>query len=513
MLRGRAAARGTAVRKDKEMIALQLIVFGFCVWLLLYGFFTGLIRRGGGAMIRLVTLVISFVGAIFLGKALSSALSGTFVSLVQDALTSFESISSLLSEGYIGLDTFQKLIQVFVGPVMFIAAYWLFKIITFIVYKIFATLMMPSNPRRRKNFFTSRLVGGFFGVLCGAVGAVVFIIPIFGYTNMVADTSTQVVAVADGMVKKGWLVPVDSARETPIAKDVYAAGGNKVFDTLTTAKWEDEEIQLVTEWNAMLTAAENAVALTEKPVEEFDEPEAEAATNMAQSIKDSKVLTYLGADVLSCAAYSWANGENFTMIAPPELNGNAAKIFNGFLKVFATSTRDTFTEDLDTFSKIVELLAKYDAFSLLAEGVTSEELIDHLGATTALPECYAILDANERMKPVKAAITDTGMEIFASQLGSPETYLTTSKVLFEDIATAVWASRTADNQTDVAALTAQLEIISATHGLGLKASTIAVVAQGYADEFDAETVAGLTTKDAKLNSVAALIAAAAPAKK
>ena len=110
-------------------------------------------------------------------------------------------------------------------------------------------------------------------------------------------------------------------------------------------------------------------------------------------------------------------------------------------------------------------------------------------------EIYQILDANPRMKPVKAAIIDTGMRVMLEQLGVSEELQENHGELMENIVNVAQDAVKEDGTLDADVLNNGLQNALQENEIEVSDEVVQIVADGIADTFTAEELEDLTVDE------------------
>ena len=470
------------------LVSLLILLLG-----VLFGFLRGTVRSA----IRLGTLVFALLLALLLANALSSVLGGLFAPLVEDLFFSGEGMADLIRTNPEMPDLILVMARMLAAPILFLVCYMLLKLITFIGYAILCKAVGIGKGK-----IGSRFGGAGIGLVIGLIGLIVLSVPVVGYTRFASDTLTTLESSAllsdgegDSELAQYNAEYVQPLAEAPIVGLGYTILGDTLFDSLTTAEWNGEDLSLREEWFTILGVLENAGQLTERPVEEFGATESQAVHGMVTDIGHSRVLSYLGGNTLSGMATAWLNGDAFLgMEAPAMEDGNAQLLVNGLLRVFATTNPQQFAGDLAFFADFFDLLVEYRMFSLFAGGNGDGDFIEQMTSSGFLEAAYALINNTPRMQPVSKAIADVGMNILVAELGLPEEYKENYGKLMDDMSGALHDSVTEEGTIDVTKLHESLNDAFADSEVEIPESAAEIIANGLSELFTPEE---LKTLDAE----------------
>ena len=460
-----------------------------CLVMLLFGAFCGFIRRPRNAFVRLCTLLLTALVAFLLAKPAVAIAGSTLLSAYEAQLAQIPVLSQYIASNPDFYGTVSGLAQMLLAPIMFVVLYAVLKIISWIVFKIICTVL--GKKKKKKSGCLGRLLGALVGALCGLVGVVVMITPICGYTRLVGTAVSAVTEPGElGEVEEVLAVGYEG-----IGSTLYDLVGEKLFRSLTTARFDDDKVCLVDETDALCGMVGAFRELVSVPVAEYSVEQMTAIQAVADSFENSYLLSHMGSALLSDAANAWLSDEAYMGLGRPSLGENVDGLVNGFLTVFSTSTPENIGADMDCFASVFTLLIEHDLFSLLGEGADIQNFVVKLMSGTIIEEFYDVLNAHPRMKPVKLAIADTGMRVMMQSLGLPEDIATSHGALLEDISTVIKAVSDGAGNINVDALQAQLDNVLADHNINLDAGTTQLIADGFADEFDPEELKNLSQQE------------------
>jgi hypothetical protein len=474
---------------------LQYIILGVTVLIMALNVLVGLRRGFSRGLLRLITLLISAVAAFVCAKSLAASVAQSVVPALEQAVASDPDFAAFLQNNPVIGQSAGALTQMLVAPLLFLLLYIVFKIITLVVFWILCVFV------KKTKFFAFRWVwGAAFGALAGLIGVLVFVTPVMGYTQLFGNTITEAESLNTAMAEmeldeynEKYITPASAA---PVASQIYNGIGSKVFSGLTTVKWNESEIELAKEWDAVIEVVDNAAAFSKRPVAEYGTAESEAAHAMAKGVEESQLLSSLAGGALNGISNAWLSGEAFMGIEKPQTGDESVDIIlNGLLRVFSTTSPELVGEDLENFADIFDLFIKYQIFSKIgAEGGT-DQLVTHLSTSGFLAEARAMLASSERMKPVVDAISDAGMRLLIRELGDPAKYLEEHKELLDNMSNVLKDAVNEEGQIDKAAVSDGLQSVLAEKQVEVPAEAVDIIAEGLADEFTADELNTLTVDE------------------
>ena len=456
----------------------------------LFGIKRGLFRT----LLRLGTVLLAFVAAFFGAKILSSMAASMLMPVMKGLFSSNGDLSDFLTQNPEVVESVGALLQMFVTPLLFLVCYILLKFATWFLY--FA-LRVVFRVKKGKGIGKRLVGGGAVGLLVGAVGVVVFITPVMGYTDLLSRTTTEAPGIAAAFdlteYNEKYLAP---AAETSVASPLYNAIGNKLFGALTSAKLGDVDTALEKEWFSVINVINEASKLGKKPVAEFAEAESEAAHAMAAGVGESQILSNLGGSAVKGVAGAWLEGGTFMGIGKPATGDESVDlILNGFLTVLATTSPAQISDDLECFADLFDLFIKHSVFSKIGEGDNTDALVTQLATSGFLDDARRLLTENQRMEPVVTAISDAGMRLLVRELGDPATYLEEHKELLDGMSGKLKEAAGEDGKIDTATLATGIQEELAKQNVTVPDAATEIIAEGIADEFAGEDLSTLTVDE------------------
>ena len=470
-------------------------LLGICGLILFINIIVGLKRGLFRSGLRLLTVIPAAIVAFILANKLATPLSTLVMPRVEKLIAGGGALASFFAEHPEAREAVVVLCKMLAAPLAFFLLYWVLKLLTLIVYKILVGCFSVEGPKKG----WLRIPGGFLtGILIGLISAMVWIIPIMGYCDTVDAAVTTLAETSESdtadmqQKQQDYIQPV---LETPGASVLYEAVGQKVFDGMASATWNDQKTTLRAEMQSLAVLAGNATTLTGQKPAEWDSKQSVAVQNMASSIGASPMLSTLSSTILHVAAVSWQENDQIFKIAKPELDGSAELILDGFLEVFSTSDASNVGGDLTSFANVFGLMVRYHIFEQMADG-EENTLIENMATTGFLAETQAELKKNPRMKPVNDAIVAAGMRAVISQLGAPENYRETCIDLMDDITdTLKSVERNPDGTLNKDALADTLATVLDANDVEVADATVDLVAECLADRFTPEELDNMTTDE------------------
>ena len=463
--------------------SLSTLLLLFSIVILAFGALLGAKRTLYSTILRFITLVLSAIAAYVLAKNALYGASGTLIDTLK-GMTDGALDTYLNDPELTGLAS--SLAVMLVAPIFFLLFYIVIKLLSWIVYKIFASALHLKGPGR-----LGHLLGAVGGVVCGFLTLVVLVTPIFGYADLVlkiSDTTTD-----DSLTEL--VDPIQAIRKTPIASQAYAMLGETLFNGLTTADWEDTEINLNNEADILISVVNDAMPLLEKPMAEYGPEESAAIQKMAQDVGRSPVLCTVISSVLADTSKAWLNGEDALGVSKPEAGEELQGIVDSLLVVFATSDRTNIGADLTTFADIMSIMIDNELFALAQSEGGADALAEKLSSGGVAAELYQTLGENPRMQGVQTTVTNTGVRMLLNRLGDVDQLRENHGEMLESIATELKEHRNEDGTLNKEELTGKLNQVINDYDIEVGEDLTSLVVDGVAEAFTPEELDTMTTDE------------------
>lgn len=471
---------------------MQYIFLGVTVLIMALNVLVGLRRGFSRGLLRLITLVAAVVAAFVAAKNTAVIVAQIVASALEQNFVSDSDFATFLQNNPVIGQSAGALTQMLIAPLLFLLFYILFKLVTLLLYCFLCIFV------KKTKFFAFRWIwGAVFGALAGVIGVLVFVTPFMGYTQLLSNTITEAenLSAATAVLEldeynEKYIKPASTA---PVASEIYNGVGNKLFLDLTTVQWQGSDIDLASEWTAVIEVVDNAAAFSKRPMAEYGTTESEAAHAMAKGVEDSHLLSSLAGGALNGISNAWLSGEAFMGIQKPNAGDESVDvILNGLLRVFSTTSPEIIGEDLEYFADVFDLFIKYQVFSKIGGEGGTDDLVIHLSASGFLTEAREKLASNPRMEPVVDAISDAGMRLLVRELGDPATYLEEHKELIDNMSNVLKNAVNSEGEIDKAAVSDGLQSVLAENQVEVPAEAVDIIAEGLADEFTADELTTLT---------------------
>lgn len=466
---------------------MEIALFGFCAFILIFNLLMSLMRGMRKSLLRLGTVVVAAVTAFFLSRSIASNF-GTEIALWLQATAGIDTDLAPLFEGAASAaDAIALFVQMIVAPALFLLLYVVLKGVLILVYWILANATRPPYKDTVKSHFTALPVG----LAIGLIGVMAFVSPVFGYLNIASDLVTVASSYDEGVAAFNTEL-VEPAKETPVLSTLYNTVGVHVFEGLSSAKWQENDVKLGEEISVLADIVLNLDVLGGKQPAQYGEAECAAIEAVAGDVTRSPVLSVLCSGILNTASNRWLNGEPFLGVAAPDMGQSGNTLFHAFLTVFSTSTEENLGQDLDFFADVFRLGVKYKIFATVstADDATLAQLITN---GDFLKDTGTLLDTHPRMQPVGTAFVDVGMRSMLKEMGLPENIKEEHAEFLGEMALVLQSvPAKEDGSLDKEAMAAGIADVCAEHEIEVNDATAQLVAEGFADHFTAEELSTFT---------------------
>lgn len=466
------------------MEIIEMIMPIIVLAILGFGMLWGFIRKFHRTLFRFVFLLLAMGGAYLLSKMLGSTVSAYVFAWLNTLEVA--GLSDLLNNTE-AADLVAALCRILASPILFLVFYILLKPISWIPYKICTILFGIKGPK-----LFGRLSGALAGLLCGIVGLIVFVTPVFGYLNLVEDTVKSLMSEEE--IAEEFAAIMDIT-DTPVAAQAHGLVGKHLFTGLTTTKMGEEEISLEGEIAALATAIEDGKILLEKSPEEYGPAEGQAMEELAHDVGESHILSALLSAGLAETSEAWLKGEEAFGMEKPDMGADMQDIMDAFFLVFTTSNSQNIEQDLTTFAMVFEIFIEHDMPALLSEDGDTTLFVEKLVSDGVVVDLYDVLEQNPRMAPVKTAIIDTGMRVMLEHLGVAENLRENHGELMEEIVETVQKVVNEDGSLDMPALSSGIKEALQDKEIEISDEVAQIAADGIAEIYTNEELDTLTMSE------------------
>lgn len=414
------------------------------------GVYYGVMRGFSKSVIRLFTVAASAVCALL-------CVMGIYDIIITSALnpgSDVESLADLLNHYFPGfVDSLPNIfkpilaemsaenstvfvmmiVSVVIAPVLFIALFYLFKILSILLYELLAGL---SGVISYGKGVVSTILGGVVGLAQGLLIAAVIIIPISGVCN-VADYAKETL-IDSNETPNSYLTQaydiVDDLSDNPIFDVVDKFGGDIVFDKMITVDISGTKYNMGEE---CVDAVRILTDLLPIATPDFDwknptEEQKQALKNATVDLGNDELIASLSADAFRGMARCIRG--NYINLG---LSGASKTLLNDVMAVFATTTRDTVEGDISLFVDIYIIVCNRNLMESYVGG-NAESIRDALtvkdeNGVSGVDLILERLNAYDRAQPIVASFTKLSISTMMAASGMDAT----TEQLYEDVKVSV----------------------------------------------------------------------------
>lgn len=404
------------------------------------GLFFGLSRGFGKTVLRLITVAISAVAAFFVVLWLYDFVDGWFAgkTLTEIIVSIWPGYTSATEAGVqqiiasFDAVTAERLVMmvtaIVAAPSIFLAIFYLLKLLTFVIYAIFAGIL--GFVKSERNVF-STIFGGVVGAAQGVLIASVALLPTAGFLGLAADmraelTSRDKPEDTVAMIEEVYVTYLDEVINSETVGILRTYGGDFVFEKMSTVTIDGDVVDMREETKSLAEICIDGMPLTN----EFNwmqptEIQKEALRAILADLDGDQFHASIIAGLLRGVSNAIC-----TEAFPLELDEPFLGFAMQFIATFTTSSADNISEDLSTFLEVyftlsdANVLAAFDPAT--SEGLDPTELLiatDENG-NTVINNVITLLNDNPRTRPIVTALTKFSLQLmmdnFPTVEGLPE---------------------------------------------------------------------------------------------
>ncbi len=403
---------------------------------LIKGLIRGFKKTIGTLAAIIISAVISAIVTVFIcdpGSAAMTEIMGALQGLLSDAeLSDIFGIEELT-------ESISYYVSMIAAPFVFMALYAILSIIVAIIVGIVIKFIPPF---KKPKAVIHRLGGLGVGIVCGLLVSAILLMPVVGVVNLAVTVGRSDSVNAEDLGEDVAEILDEASKDEIFA--IYVASSGWLFDTFASANYYGERIYLKDDVDVIISVVGNIGAIS-GDVESFDEEQVEALENIVDALDRSPLLKNTLAGVLSHVASKWVAGEKFMGVERIDAGDLLDPIINSVLEVLATSNKDTITADMTTLVGIIDVMIDYkllenvDDFEKILEVLS--EVPEGEDSESAIEALINVANANPRMTGLADEITQLSIRALASTLGIPMDHDERYKMLMDDIASVLNASR------------------------------------------------------------------------
>lgn len=405
------------------------IIVGIAAFLLFCMVFA-VMRKSARTKLRLLTVLLSAVGAFVLTLLLKSNLAMAVDGMLLPTLESYyPEATATLREIMSFSPTLTVLLEncacSMLAPLLFLLIFLALSIVTWVVYFVITLLFaLPLHKAKRRP-----IGAAFCGLLQGVIILVVWLIPVTCYLEM-APIALDEVAKADvlspeqsqAILNREDKVSaiIDELNSAPVISYARTFGGGYTYRLLTNVQVsEGNTIDLISEVDSLTHFGCDVYLISRNTnITGYGPEQANLILDTAVSFGESELLPTVAGEVIFTITDKWVNGEAFWGMSMPSLGEVMNPFFIDLITLLHDDahSNDNLREDVTTTAKVLAILAQNHTFQYLSD---TTALLKNLGEGNALRDLIVTLGENSRMSVLVHDITDIGMRAVAMALKVP----------------------------------------------------------------------------------------------
>ena len=360
------------------------------------------IKRGFlPALIRLATIVASFILALILAPMIATKLSGLSETLANsmfgDMVVQIEQFSPST------IDLLYHFPIALLAPTLFISLFYIFKSLTLLLFRI----LKPTLPSHTK--LSMRILGGLSGALGAVITLCAVLLPIWGMLGIChraavtlsqAETSENE-SLSEAVFK---LERFDSEILGPVVNNFVAdiftdSGDNALYRSMTKFELHDEHLQLSEEIDLLAVTAADAFTFVGSMPPGFElsnlsDEQFEYLHTLTSDVDHSTLLRNICAEWISSVSGTWESGQPFMGVPEPQTNDSIRPVIRAFYGLLATTNESCLAGDIDSFINILEIFIRHNLLDTSQE----ENLLSLLGNRAFTDDLITFLAEHDRIR-------------------------------------------------------------------------------------------------------------------
>ena len=403
---------------------------------LIRGVCRGLKRSIASLCVVVTSVIIAAVVTVFVCTPQSA-----LIVMIMDLINNSVELGELFAISEIG-EALSYYISMILAPFFFLVVYFLVSIIVGIVGAIVINYIPPKVDKKDAK---SRLGGLGVGVACGLIVSLVVLMPLVGIIDIAASAGEVLLneneESAEQMLGEEMVTVVKDASTNGVLK-VYSGATGWLFDMVASSRFEGEVVYLRKDVSTVLAIIPQLSDMS-GDMSSFDREKIDALDSLVDALDSSALLKHTVSGVVSEAAGKWNDGEQFMgmeMISAGEL---LDPMFGSMIEVFATTTKDTVSQDLRTVTGVFGVLVDHDMLSNLED---YDHMLSTLGKDGVIKDLILVINKNQRMTVLSDEITRLSVRALAVTLKIPKDADELYHDITSDLALAINDSRYSGEQ-------------------------------------------------------------------
>lgn len=412
---------------------ISMGIFIFIAVMAALGLYFGLKRGFAKTVIRFFTIILSAFGSLYSVKAVLNIIINlaekSDADSVDQLIESYSpglvsgfppAVQSILSEMNPETATIfvMMIVCLFVAPFTFISFFYLFKTLTFLLYKLLAGLVGAIDYRKG---ILSIIFGGVIGVIQGVVIAGIILMPIGGLCNVIEIAEEPLVGSGENsnqQMAEIYTNIFDDLVDNPVFDTIEGFGGKAAYEQMVNVKIGGEKLNMAEESKGVLKLFSDASPLMSKDFDwkQPNEDQKKAFQNLVSDIGGNDLISSLVSDTMRGFAACVDNGD----IKLP-FEGTNKDLMDDVFGIFRTSTKDNIEEDLDMIVDVYLIMCEKDLINAFnrADNEEMRELLTEKDedGKTIIDVILNRLNESERGKPIVHSFTKISLTLMQGAIG------------------------------------------------------------------------------------------------
>ena len=412
---------------------VALGILGFFLISILSEMLAGYKRGVGRQLVHVAFTAVAFVVSFFLTQYLLTQIHSVFESYTIEELTQSlaggpidEDASAVLKMIDESAGNLPELIltlpaATLIAPIAFTVFFYavnlLLKIICFI-----ATRFVKKGETA-----APKLLGMLTGAAEGLLVAALVLVPVVAVSDILDSSYAELeesAAELPAEVDRLYTDYVKPVGEHPLLAITRAVGGDAIINGFARIDIGSGEIDMREEIRSAVHIIGGASGLTEVDWSKLEANDKELISSMIDGISSSEYFSELFVCLFGLFADAYEKDGSNALVA--DGSGDLlSSLLNDVVVILGNTTKETLSEDLNTFKDMFFTLSDGDVLAAFDEGLDRDGMLAVLNGEdengkTVISKLLDTLRANERTAPLVTTLTKLSVSIMAEQMGLGE---------------------------------------------------------------------------------------------
>ena len=378
-----------------------------------------LLRLATVALTLFIALAITICLKDTINNSCAELLSDAKASLPEDVLAGSPSLCTLIDQiPYAILATFVFGIAFFLINIIFYFAYQGLKNIpifkkTIVKYKIGGKF----NIDKTLGVIVS-LVGSFVIILCLSLplsGYVSFADNVFEDVSRLEKLSPELSQSIDELNDE----VLEPVFDNPVILLSSGLGGKELFNLTTSVEISGRKVVWEKEIACILEAVGALSPFMESELQDLSPEGADSILIAVDSITSSDIVTPIASELISYGAGLWLSDSEFLGVQNPIASAPQPlqPLMKSFLQVFASTTENSFKQDINIIANVLVKFIKSGVFSSESDGGS---ILDSLSSPGFISSIMDTLHSDERFDDVALSIPQIAFSLIPEGIELPD---------------------------------------------------------------------------------------------